>query len=69
MNLFKVLGKKRDSGGELCGRILNVESFQVRVESLVGEGGFASIYRVIDLSRRSNLALKHFRPGCVECRV
>lgn len=69
MNLFKVLGKKRDSGGELCGRILNVESFQVRVESLVGEGGFASIYRVVDLGRKSTLALKHFRPGCVACRV
>lgn len=37
---------------------------QVDVGSVLGEGGFATVYRVIDVLREEPLALKHFQLGC-----
>lgn len=60
MNLLKNLGKKRESTGALSGKVVRVGPYQLKVESLIGEGGFATIYRVVDVSTRVTFALKHF---------
>ena len=65
MNLLKQvkagLAKKREAQGALSGSTLRVGAFTVKVDSLIGEGGFASIYSVTDCSTQRALALKHFR--------
>jgi AP2-associated kinase len=63
MNLLKNLGKKgsKEPSGSLTGRTLKIGSFQVKVEAVLGEGGFATIYRVMDVTTRAAMALKHFK--------
>lgn len=64
MNLLKNLaggGKKREASGPLTGRTLSLQPYTVRVEALVGEGGFATIYRAVDPASHEVYAVKHFR--------
>lgn len=63
MNLLKTFAKKKSNSGVLTGKLLNVDAFQLKVEALIGEGGYASIYRVVELRSRETFALKHFRSG------
>ncbi|KAK9816438.1 hypothetical protein WJX72_000236 [[Myrmecia] bisecta] len=53
-------GIHQQSGG-LLGKTVKVGPYTVRVEALLGEGGFASIYRVRDNSTSAAYALKHMR--------
>lgn len=48
-------------GSDLLGRQLRVGQHSVRVESRLGEGGFATIYSARDATSRSVFALKHVR--------
>ena len=64
MNLLKNLAggaKKREASGPLTGRTLDLRPFTVRVEALIGEGGFATIYRAVDTASHEVYAVKHFR--------
>ena len=51
---------QRKEGG-LVGRTLKVGMYTVRVESHLGDGGFAAIYRARDISSTASFALKHMR--------
>lgn len=53
---------QRKEGG-LVGRTFRVGAYTIRVEAHLGDGGFASIYRVRDTSSNSAFALKHMRMG------
>jgi AP2-associated kinase len=44
-------------------KVVLVGNFSVRVESLLGEGGLAKVYRVVDGSDNNVYALKHMRFG------
>lgn len=67
--LFNKLADKLDESLEgafegrnaMLGRQLRVGQHAVRVEALLGEGGFASIYTVRDVISRAVFALKHVR--------
>lgn len=48
-------------GSGMVGRQLRVDNNAVKVESQLGEGGFASIYSVRDVGSRAAYALKHVR--------
>ncbi len=54
-------GKKKDKDGSLAGKVVVVGPYSVRVETLVGEGGFATIYKAVDLKTGQTFALKHMR--------
>lgn len=47
--------------GALVGKMLKIGAYSVRVETLLGEGGFAQIYKVKDTLSGSVYALKHMR--------
>ena len=66
MNLFNKLGRRRggEASGPLSGRQITFGEQLVKVGALLGEGGFASIYRAQDLASGAHFALKHFRLGC-----
>ncbi|PNW80569.1 hypothetical protein CHLRE_07g323100v5 [Chlamydomonas reinhardtii] len=53
--------KKKEKEGTLVGKTVMVGPFSVRVEAIVGEGGFATIYRCIDGKTGLAYALKHMR--------
>ena len=59
------LGAKRraaEPGGPLSGRQIAVGEHVLRVGALLGEGGFATIYRACDAALpEDSYALKHFR--------
>lgn len=65
MNLLKQvkagLAKKREAQGALSGSTLRVGAFTVKVDNVIGEGGFATIYLVTDCTTGARFALKHFR--------
>ncbi|KAK9806620.1 hypothetical protein WJX73_000737 [Symbiochloris irregularis] len=52
---------QRKDGPGLVGKMMKVGSYMVRVESLLGEGGFASIYKARDTTTNKAYALKHMR--------
>ena len=59
---------QRKGEGVLAGKIMRLGQYSVRVESHVGEGGFASIYRVRETTTGQQFALKHMRlAGDPEC--
>lgn len=62
MNFLRnVVKGQKDSGG-LIGKVFNIQEYGIKVESQIGEGGFATIYRVSDINSRDRIyALKHFR--------
>jgi len=62
MNLLRGLAgpKRREVSGTLTGRIINLGTYNVKVESVIGEGGFATIYRAVDVPTQRPFALKHF---------
>lgn len=47
----------------LLNKVVQVGQFHVRVESVLGEGGFATIYRAKDINTGTLFALKHTRLG------
>jgi hypothetical protein len=51
-------GKPADA---LVGKTVQVGNYTVLVEAKLGEGGFASIYRVLNRGDQQRFALKHFR--------
>jgi serine/threonine protein kinase len=53
--------KPSKESNALIGKSVQVGQYQLRVESLLGEGGFASIYRVRDVATGAPFALKHLR--------
>ena len=53
--------KKPEFAGALYGKTVQVGPHHVRVEELVGEGGFACIYKVRDAENGKPYALKHLR--------
>ncbi|KAG2450491.1 hypothetical protein HYH02_004992 [Chlamydomonas schloesseri] len=53
--------KKKEKEGTLVGKVVVVGPFSVRVEAVVGEGGFATIYRCTDIKTGLAYALKHMR--------
>lgn len=64
MNIFKnfTAPRRKDSSGPLTGRILAVRpefAQGLRVEEVIGQGGFATIYRVVDIVTGTVYALKH----------
>eukprot|EP00803_Ostreobium_quekettii_P003254 evm.model.scf_876.3 EVM.evm.TU.scf_876.3 scf_876:14273-18197(-) len=50
----------------LVGKVVQVGHYRLKVEAHLGEGGFASIYRVKDLASGELFALKHLRLGSKE---
>ena len=59
-SFFKnVVARKEPSG--LVGKMVKVGSYMVRIEALLGEGGFASIYKARDGNTNRVYALKHMR--------
>lgn len=68
MEFFKSLARKKDGAGPLTGRTVKVQSYLVKVEGVLGEGGFATIYRCSDNTTRAAFALKHFRLRCGDGR-
>lgn len=52
--------KKKDGGG-LVGKTIKVGNYTVKLESLIGEGGFACIYKAREVNTREVFALKHIR--------
>eukprot|EP00879_Flechtneria_rotunda_P026603 GHRR01028377.1.p1 GENE.GHRR01028377.1~~GHRR01028377.1.p1 ORF type:complete len:183 (+),score=37.86 GHRR01028377.1:135-683(+) len=59
--LFGHRGPKQQSVGPLTNKTVQVGSFQVICEALLGSGGYADIYRVTDISSGHKYALKHLR--------
>lgn len=55
---------KREASGALSGKQLEVGRRTVKVDRLLGEGGFATIYHCTDLATGQTFALKHFVLGC-----
>ena len=55
------IGNKGDGTPTLLGKTVQVGQSQVRVETLLGEGGFACIYKVRDVNTGQLFALKHLR--------
>lgn len=51
---------KREPTGSLSGKQLSVADRSVKVDKLLGEGGFATIYRCTDVETGAVYALKHF---------
>ena len=47
--------------GALVGKMMKIGAYSVRVEALLGEGGFAQIYKVKDSVSGAVFALKHMR--------
>lgn len=45
----------------LVGKMMKIGAFSVRIESLLGEGGFAQIYKARDSVSNAAYALKHMR--------
>ncbi|PRW33784.1 putative serine threonine- kinase [Chlorella sorokiniana] len=60
--LQQQLAAKREAGkaGPFSGKQLSVGSRVVKVDRLLGEGGFATIYRCTDVESGETFALKHF---------
>ena len=62
------LAQRKGGEGVLAGKILRLGQYSVRVESHIGEGGFASIYKVRETTSGQAFALKHMRlAGDQEC--
>lgn len=59
--LRKVLGKGGERKGPLTGKALEIGTYQVEVGAVLGEGGFATVYRALDVNTERSMALKHFR--------
>ena len=53
---------QRKEGG-LAGKTLKVGMYTVKVEAVLGDGGFAVIYRARDIASPAVYALKHVRMG------
>lgn len=62
MNLLRGLAapKKKDATGALTGRTLGLGPYTVKVDAIIGEGGFATIYRAVEVNTQEAFALKHF---------
>ncbi len=58
----KLLGRgQKKEEGALINKTVQVGQYHVRVESMLGQGGYADIYRVRDASSGQTFALKHLR--------
>lgn len=56
---LKGFGQKPEAKGQLIGKTLKVGPYTIRPENMVGEGGFATIYKVRDSTSGTVYALKH----------
>ncbi|KAG2493277.1 hypothetical protein HYH03_008414 [Edaphochlamys debaryana] len=59
--LLDKVGKRDKKDAGLVGKVVMVGQYSVRVEAIVGEGGFATIYRCTDVRTGQTFALKHMR--------
>lgn len=55
---------QREPTGSLSGKQLSVGERVVKVDRLLGEGGFATIYHCTDVETGAAYALKHFLLTC-----
>lgn len=53
--------KQKDPSGTLVGKSIKVGIYTVRLESIIGEGGYACIYKARDINTGDVFALKHLR--------
>jgi hypothetical protein len=67
MSWLKKLQGSKAGSGPLTGKTLKVQSYSVKVENVLGEGGFATIYRCSDNTTKAAFALKHFRLRWAHC--
>lgn len=58
---MRLFGRRTPVSASLMGKIIQVGGYELKVEAHLGEGGFASIYRVRDASTSEVFALKHIR--------
>jgi hypothetical protein len=56
--LLDKLGAKQENTTSLVGKSVAISNYVVRCEELIGEGGYASIYRATDQRTGSTFALK-----------
>lgn len=56
---LKGFGQKPEAKGILIGKTLKVGPYTIRPETMIGEGGFATIYKVRDSTSGAVYALKH----------
>jgi hypothetical protein len=61
MWLKKIAQSAKAGSGPLTGKTVKVQSYSVKIENVLGEGGFATIYRCSDNTTKASFALKHFR--------
>ena len=52
---------QRKDASSIVGKTVKLGSYTVKVDGVIGDGGFATIYRVKDVTTSSILALKHVR--------
>lgn len=60
LKALKGLAGGRETSGALSGKQVVVGSRTVKVDKVLGEGGFATIYRCTDVDTGDVLAIKHF---------
>ena len=56
---LKGFGQKPEAKGMLIGKTLKVGPYTIKPEAMIGEGGFATIYKVRDSTSGAVYALKH----------
>ncbi len=61
MAWLKSLKPSKAGSGPLTGKTIKVQAYSAKVENVLGEGGFATIYRCSDITTKATFALKHFR--------
>lgn len=72
---LKGFGQKAESkGGILIGKILKVGNYTIKPEAVLGEGGFATIYKARDSNSGTVYALKHMhlmgdRDAIADCKT
>lgn len=69
MKILDKLQRRREGTSTLVGKFVQVASFHLRVDSVIGEGGFATIYQASETRSGQPFALKHFRFACVRDTV
>jgi AP2-associated kinase len=59
--IFGGKASKSDGNGALVGKTVQVGQFHVKVETLLGQGGYAEIYQVKEVNTGQTYALKHLK--------
>ncbi len=54
-------GRDKEDAGPLVGKTVQIGQFNVRVETLLGRGGYSDVYLAADVATGQQFALKHMR--------